>query len=431
MIANETPMVAHSLWTATAQPTPPCPPLQGATRADVAVVGGGFTGLSAALHLAERGIAVTLLEAESPGWGASGRNGGQVIPGLKHDPDWIERRFGAEVGGRMIRLSGGAADLVFDLIDRHGIECDAERKGWIQPAADAESLATARDRVAQWERRGAPIRFLDRTEAARLLGTDAYAGGLVDERGGAVHPLNYALGLAAAARRAGATLHGGSRVLRLERRPDGWRLHTPLGSVDAGHVLVCTNGYTDGIDDRLRRTVVPVRSVQVATQPISDNLRRSIRPEGQTASDSRRLLVYFRFDAAGRFVIGGRGDYDERGAADKQARLRRATLQLFPQLGEVEWAYHWGGFVALTRDHLPHLNELYPGVTAGLGYNGRGVAMATAMGRVLADRAMGVPDPELDFPLTRVAPIPFHRLRKPTVRLLIAWAALRDRWAAR
>jgi glycine/D-amino acid oxidase-like deaminating enzyme len=426
MIANEIESVADSLWTATANPAPDCPPLQGEAQTDVAVVGAGYAGLSAALHLASAGVSVTVLESHSPGWGASGRNGGSVIAGLKDDPDEIEKHFGAECGRRLVALASTAPALVFNLIAKHDIKCDARPTGWIQPSHDSASLETAQRRVAQWSRRGADMRFLSRGEAADLLGTDAYLGGLYDGRGGNIHPLNFALGLARAAQEAGAHLHGQSPVTRLDRRGEGAVLHTPAGRLTAGRVLICTNGYTDGLAPPLGRSVVPVRSVQVATAPLSDNIRRSILPGGHAASDSRRLLLYFRLDRDGRFVMGGRGTYNEAGTRAQQARLRAASEALFPQLSGVQWDYAWGGYVAMTADHYPHLNVLSPGIAAGLGFNGRGVAMATAMGRVLADWALGMPEAELDFPVTALRPIRFHALRKPAVSVLGAWYRFLD-----
>jgi glycine/D-amino acid oxidase-like deaminating enzyme len=428
VIANEMPAAARSLWTATANPAPATPPLEGDATAEVAVIGGGFTGLSTALHLAEKGIAVTLLEAESPGWGASGRNGGQVIPGLKYDPREIEAMFGQEQGRRIVAMAGGAADLVFDLIDKHGIQCDPDRKGWIQGAHDAAGLAAVQRRAEDWASRGAPVEALDKAQAASLVGTDTYVGGLLDRRGGGLHPLNYALGLAAAAIKAGAAIHGQSRVTRIERKDGAFKLQTAQGTLTASRIVIGTNGYADQLHDPLRRSIVPARSVQVATRPLSDNVRKSILPEGQVLSDTRRLLLYFRLDAEGRFLMGGRGAFGESGVLARQADMRAVAEQLYPQLAGIEWQHHWGGFVALTTDHLPHLHELEPGITTALGYNGRGVAMATAMGKLLADHAAGLPTADLDFPVTGLKPIPFHALRKPAVAATTAWYKLRDRF---
>ncbi|WP_366656907.1 FAD-binding oxidoreductase [Fodinicurvata sp. EGI_FJ10296] len=426
MIRNELAASANSLWHATANASLEFLRLEERARADVAIIGGGFTGLSAALHLVERGVKVALVEAEHPGWGASGRNGGQVIPGLKDDPETIVKRWGPELGPRLVRFVGGAPDVVFDLVHRYAIDCDASRAGWIQPAHSASGLETAKRRAEEWRQWDADVDVLSAADVASLVGTDAYVGGLIDRRGGGIHPLNFALGMAAAARRAGVSIYGRSKATSIEKSSEGMIVRTPGGQIAAGHVLVCTNAYTDGLAGPLARSVVPVRSVQVATRPLSENVRASILPEGHVASDTRRLLMYFRLDRDGRLLMGGRGAYSENGTRKQQENLRRATKAMFPQIGDVEWDYFWGGFVAMTRDHLPHLHEIRPGVTAALGYNGRGVAMATAMGRVLADRALGVEDRDLDFPVTGVSPIPFYGFRKPLVSALAAWYRLRD-----
>lgn len=429
MIRNETASLANSLWSATSNPAPRCPPLSGDAETEVAVIGGGFTGLSAALHLAEAGTAVTVLEAEQPGWGASGRNGGQVNPGLKEDPDAVEARFGPQMGARMIKMAGGSADLVFALIERHGIDCAATRPGWVQPVHDEAALKTVRSRVEQWRRRGASLRMMSRHETADILGTDSYVAAMIDERGGQLHPLNYALGLAHAAQKSGAILHGDTRAIALERQGVDHLVRCQEGTLRARRVLVCTNGYTDEVAPRLRRSVVPIRSVQIATEPLGGNIRKSILPYGHSASDSRRLLLYFRLDADGRFVMGGRGAYSERGLARQIEALRQVSQQLYPQLRGVPWAHQWGGYVAMTSHHYPILTSPQENVIGALGYNGRGVGMATAMGAILARWASGEPVDSLDYPVTKTRPLPFHFLKKPAVSAAVAWSGLRDSWS--
>ena len=425
-IADEISLLSKSLWAATTAEAFEAPPLTGDTECDVAIIGAGFTGLSAAIHLAQRGRSVTVLEAKSPGWGASGRNGGMVIAGLKENPDEIRARFGPEVGGRLVRFAGGAADLVFELIRRYDIKCSPRQSGWLQPAHTPDMLKTVTPRIEQWQREGAPVEALDRAEMNALLGTERYYGGLIDRRCGSVHPLNYTLGLARAATQEGAAVHGNTEVTELLRDGGDWILRTPRGKVRARTVIVATNGYSGPLDDKLRRSIIAACSVQVATSPLSENVRRTILTEGSIASDTRRLLYYFRLDDQGRFIIGGRGAYHEVGIAAQQERLRKAAAWLFPQVGEFDWQYHWGGFVAVTMDHYPHLHELGPNLYAGLGYNGRGVAMATAMGQVLAAKADGEPDAALDFPLTKLRPIPLHQLRRVIVGAVSAYYAVRD-----
>ncbi|EDQ05768.1 Gamma-glutamylputrescine oxidoreductase [Sulfitobacter indolifex] len=429
MIKNDLPSISNSVWSATSKEPPVCSVFAGQHEADVAIIGGGFTGLTAALHLAKSGSNVVVLEAETPGWGASGRNGGQINPGLKDDPDAVEAFFGPVFGKRAVETSASAADLVANLIRENDIECGLSRPGWIQPIHNVSAKAGVEERVRQWVKRGAPLHMLSRAETADLLGTDAYIGSMIDERGGQLHPLNYAIGLASAAIRHGASIHAQSRVLNVEK--DGRRhvLHTSEGSLHARRVLICTNGYTDQVSARLKRTIVPIRSIQIATDPLSEGLRREILPKGHSASDSRRLLLYFRFDEDGRFLMGGRGDYSEKGLARQFAALKSITRQIYPQLSEAEFRYHWGGFVAMTADHYPHLASHGEGVMSAVGYNGRGVAMATALGKVLADWASGTKERDLGFPVSKLKPIPFHFLRKPAVAATIAWSHLRDRWS--
>jgi glycine/D-amino acid oxidase-like deaminating enzyme len=415
-----------SAWTAGAEPGVEAPALAGHRHADVAVVGAGYTGLSAALHLAERGADVVVLEAAEPGWGGSGRNGGQVIPGLKHDPDELEHRYGAETGRKMWRTAGAAADVVFELIARHKIACHAQPCGWIAAAPHAAALASLRSRTEQWRRRGAPVELLDAARMAALTGTEAYAGGMLDRRAGALQPLAYARGLARAAQQAGATIHGGSPARGLAAAPGGWRVETERGRVTARTVILATNAYTDDLWPGLRQTMLPVQSYQVATRPLPEEIRRRVLPGGQVVSDLRRILFYFRLDPEGRLLMGGRGPLHDRGDPALFARLEGVARRLFPQIGAAPWEYRWSGRVALTVDHLPHLHEPRPGLLTALGYNGRGVAMATVMGRVLAARALGAPPEELDWPVSPVVPIPLHRWRAPAMAAVVHWKRFQD-----
>ena len=427
IVLSGTAPLPRSLWAATARPPIAAPPLAGDTEADAVVVGGGFTGLSAALHLAERGLKPVLLEAAEPGWGASGRNGGQVIAGLKAMPAEIIAKYGRERGKPIVDLVGGTADFLFDLIRRHGIRCDAERKGWVQAAHSDKALAAVAGRVADWQAHDAPVRMVDRAEMARILGTGDYVGGMVDARDGALNPLGYARGLAEAAERLGARIHGGSPVTRITQRGAGWQVSTAAGSVATPKVLIGTNAYTTDFWPGLAASVVPVSSFQVATAPLTDNLRRTILPEGHVLSDTRRLLRYFRLDAQGRMVMGGRGTFKNDIDSGDTARLRRWVGELFPALSDIEYEYHWSGNVAVNLDHWPHLHALAPGVWAGLGYNGRGVAMATRMGALLADLASGVPPEKIAFPITPLRPIPFHGLRRAVLPVMTAWYGVLDR----
>ena len=428
MIRNERAALADSLWTATANPAPGFPPLAGKAEADVIVIGGGFTGLSAALRLAEAGRKVILLEAETPGWGASGRNGGQVNPALKPNPDDLVARFSDDLGRRMVRRWGDGGRLVFDLIERHGIECDAQPVGFLRTATTPRALAGLREISRQWRSHGADYDDLSLSETAALVGADAYCGAVIDRRGGNIHPLNYALGLAAAAIRAGASVHGDSRAMDFHDNGAEVTVTTERGEAKARRALVCTNAYTGAFGGALGQTVVPVTSVQVATAPLSDNIVRSILPENHAPTDTRRLIHYFRKTADGRFVMGGRGARGEGGIRKRQQGLKDAATKLYPQLAAADWVHAWGGDVAMTMDSLPGLHLLSPNVMAGLGFNGRGVANATVMGTILADWALDVREDQLDFPVTSARRIPLHRLRAMGVAITVGAFRIMDRY---
>ena len=350
-----------SLWTATAIAADNRPSLQGPVRTDVVIVGGGFTGCAAALALALRGTKVTLLEANRIGWGASGRTGGQVIPGLKYDPDELEAMLGPDLGPRVVAAAGSVGDEVFGLIARHGIDCEPVRNGWLQPAISARTLGMTARRCEQWARRGAAVTVLDRARMADLIGSDLYLGGWEDRRAGNIQPLSFVRGLAAVAQRAGATLFERTPATALRRRDREWTLTTPQGEVNADTVLIGTNGYTDGLWPGLARTVVPMISFQAATGPLPPRLGASILRGGHSASDTRRLLWYYRRDAQGRLVMGGRAPFrDDLGPADA-VHLRAAVDRLYPQLASTPFEFHWAGRVAMTRDSLPHLHRTRPG----------------------------------------------------------------------
>jgi glycine/D-amino acid oxidase-like deaminating enzyme len=414
----------RSLWRATAPLAPATSTFEGRLETDVLVVGAGYTGLSCALTLAEAGRPVILLEAGDIGHGASGRNGGQVIPGLKHDPDDLVARFGRDRGETLVRLTGGAADRLFALVAKHHIDCAATQCGWIQPAHSAAAARRIIARTRQWTARGAPVELLTRDRLAQMLGTDVYTAGWLDHRAGALHPLAYARGLARAAIGHGARVHTGSPATRLVREDDAWVITTPRGQARARQVVLATDAYAGALWPELAVNQLLVTSVQIATDPLPEVDRRAILPGGTVASDTRELLYYFRLDPDGRFVIGGRGSVTESVPERVYAALRRAAAQMYPQLADVQWPYRWYGRVGITRDWLPHLAEVAPGVWAALGYCGRGVAMATTMGLVLADILNGGHLPA--YPVVALKPIPLHALRRPLLRAAIAYYRVRD-----
>ncbi|MCZ8149007.1 MAG: FAD-binding oxidoreductase [Roseomonas sp.] len=422
-------MLPPSLYAETAIPATPTPYLAETTRADVCVIGGGFTGLSAALHLAEGGADVVLLEAEEPGWGASGRNGGQVNPGLKPNPDEVEGDFGPDLGGRMLALSYGAPDAVFALIRQHQIRCEARQEGTIRAALGDRNADLVRVTAEQCARRGWPVSFLGAKETAEATGTGRYAGAMLDARGGDVQPLSYARGLARVAIQAGARVHGGSPVARLVRAAGGWRIETARGAaVEAESVVLATNGYTRDLWPGLRQSVVPVFSSIAASEPLPDGVARTIMPRRASLYEAGRVTVYYRMGGENRLLIGGRGPQREIRDASPIRYLTDYALRLWPQIaGLVHWRHGWNGRLAMTRDHYPHLHEPAPGLLAALGYNGRGVAMATVMGQQIARRLLGAPPALLDMPVTDVRPIPLHGFWKIGVQAKLWEGRILDR----
>jgi glycine/D-amino acid oxidase-like deaminating enzyme len=424
------PASLSSLWHATAPASPPRAALSGAIQAQVAIIGAGYAGLSTALHLAEAGIDVAALDAADIGAGASGLNGGQVNPGIKDDPDEIEGIFGAQLGASIVSFVGSTADRVFALIERLGIVCDAARGGFVQPAHAVSALEGLQRRCEQWRSHGVPARVLDTAEMASLLGTARYRGGWLDPRGGTLHPLKFVRGLADAAEAAGARLFVRSPVERIERHGSGWRVVTPSGSVTTERVALMTNAYSDGVWPRLAESFVPVHSFQVATRPLPPAVAAAVIPAGYGASDTRRLLLYFRRDPEHRLLIGGRGTLFDPGGTSGFRHLERVLRLLFPQISDIPIEHRWYGRVAITRDSLPILHAPAPGVLALAGCNGRGVALFTALGEPLAHALMTGSTEALPFPLAReLKMIPFHRLHRLYVAAASAYFRIRD-WAA-
>lgn len=425
--ANDRPGVhAPSLYAETAGAPPERAPLRGEARAEVAVIGGGYAGLSAALHLAMRGVDVALLEAHRLGWGASGRNGGQLSYGPRIDIRAYERRLGAAAAARIWALSTEATRLVKRLIANHAIDCEL-RPGHLEAAwreADAREMAEYAEHVAA--RYGHPsIRPLDRDETRARIRSPAYVGGLEDGEGGHLHPLRLALGLARAAARAGVRLHERSEARAVEPRPDGVTLRTAEGTLRADRMLLACNGYLDGLDRRVAARVMPLNNFIVATEPLGD---RNPLPGGECAADSKFVLNYFRPTPDGRLLFGGGETYSERFPADIRALVRRPLARVFPQLKDVALTHGWGGTLAITRSRAPLFMTLDARRLAIGGWSGAGVHMAIMGGRIAADALCG--DGRDWAAMARAAAPPFpggDRLRPLLLRAAMAWYALRDR----
>lgn len=422
-----------SLWAAATPPGPELPVLQGARQAEVVVVGAGFTGLSTAIHLRELDIPVTVVEAMEPGWGASGRNNGQVIPTLsRHDPSALVARHG-DAGERFVAVLRDSADILFDLVRRHGIEAEAEQAGWVQPVHSPGRMRIAEKRVREWGSRGAPVELLDRVQMRDMLGSDAWHGGWWNRSGGHINPLALSRGMARAALDLGATIHARSPAQRVEHRDGNWVVTTPRGTITARALVLATHAYTGEFSRDLvpgiAREIVPTLSWQMATEPISHNLRGTILPGRQAMSDTHGELYFARWDARGRLITGGAVAIP----VDQARRLRpyvAARLQrLWPQLGEVRFDHVWSGYIAMTPDYFPRLHRLGPDGYAWAGCNGRAVALSVALGREFARAIKGVPEAELGLPFTEPTPIPLQGVARrvaPLMLMLYRWRDARE-----
>jgi glycine/D-amino acid oxidase-like deaminating enzyme len=396
-------------------------------KADVVIVGGGIMGLSTALHAARLGMSVQVLEAGQIGQGASGLNGGQVIPGLKYDPEWLLEHYGPERGEALVDFAASTADAVFELIRDEKLAVPFVRNGWIQAAHTEVALKAAANRDRQWRARGADVQLLSAAEIAARTGAQGYLGGWLDRRAGVIDPLAYTSELARVAAAAGVRIAERQKVVRLTNAAGIWRISTENGTeLQARVVVLATNAYTDGLIPGLAQTIVPLHSFQIATAPLSPNLAATILPEGQAVSDSRRILVYYRKSADGRLVLGGRGRMALPTSAGDWAHLERALARLYPSLSGVAIEKRWFGRVAMTPDHLPHIHELEQGLLAVVGCQGRGVGLMTALGERIAGYLQGGDARQLPFPLSPIRPIPFHAFRQVGVAATIAWYRLLD-----
>lgn len=426
------PATSPALWRTTAPDRAANPPLQGACEADAVIVGAGFTGLRAALALAEAGLRVVVLDAEDVAGGASGRSGGQVNPMLPFNtPTQLRDLLPAPYYERLTAAALGSADELFALIDRYGLDCQARQKGWLRVNHNDRALDYAKETVAAWNAAGADMQIVGGAELAALSGTRAYGTGILTPGGGAVHPLMLSQELARCAVARGAVIHGQSRVRSLSRRDGKWVAEAGAGAVRADWAVIATNGYTDDLVPGLARTILPLTPMQIATAPLSENMIAEILPQGHTISDSRRIIMYARREPDNRIVYGGLGRLRRDGAVSGGDWLLRDVRRVYPQLNDADWTHCWTGRIALTDDHLPHLHEPQPGLLIGLGYNGRGVAISHVMGRVMAERVLGAAPGDLAFPCSPLRPFALRLLKQTGMQGALWLMRLLDRLETR
>jgi glycine/D-amino acid oxidase-like deaminating enzyme len=411
-------------WLDTAPAPPASAELELPSQTDVAVIGGGYTGVSAARTLARHGIDVTVLEAQTLGWGASTRNGGFVLPGFKIGAGELLAKQGAVRARALFDAARDAVRFLEDLVASEAIDCEYARCGYVALAYKAGHYAELERSAALLSRTFAyETELVPRDRLQSEIASDVYYGGLLEPAGG-IHPAKYFFGMAAAARRAGARLLEGVEVRQLRRTAGGFDLTTSRGKIRAREILVATNGYSGDVAPRLRRGVVPIGSYIIATAPLDTGVAAQLIPRRRVMSDTKNLLFYFRLTADNRLLFGGRASFTPTTTATSARILARGMTRVFPQLRGVPVDYSWSGKVGYTFDQLPHAGTM-DGVHYAMGYCGHGVALATYLGARVGDAIAGkgdlVPFSDLRFPT-----MPFYRKRPWFLPLAGAWYRLAD-----
>lgn len=421
---------AASLWADTAEPLPAFPKLAGEVRADVVIIGAGYTGLSAVHHIAKSGLSPVVLEANHPGWGASGRNGGVITAKFRLSFRDIDATHGRAMARRMYEIAHDSVEMIDELVSEFGIvSARLTRSGQVKAAHNQATLRSAIDE-AEWMKRemgDTEVRILDAHQVREETGSRGFVGGVLNPGSGGIHPLNYLRGLARGVAQRGVPIFQESPVLALRRDGDGVIAVTPGGSVRARQAIIATNSYSDltSATVRLQRMLVPFRSALIATEKLSPNLAGSLMPTGRTYTETKRMMRWFR-KVDDRVIFGGRGAFGKQDSESAFEALRRAMTGIFPELADVRLEFRWSGLVGMTLNSVPHVGRIDDRTLYSVGYNGAGVAMSSLMGRYLALLVRGE---AVDLGLLdarRVRTIPFYSLREPAVRAVAGWYQFLD-----
>lgn len=421
------PEEVHWLLTATGRQVHPR--LADDIEADVIVVGGGLTGCRTALGLADAGLSVVLLEERDIGWGASGRSGGQCNPIWRQTPDELAQRFGSARAQVLVKTTLSAADDLFNDIARYGVDCDPVQNGWVQAAHTRKSRRSLERLRENWQGVGAAIDVIEGDNVESMTGSPGYRFALFHRAGGHVQPLSLTRGYASAAQALGVRIYCGDRVQHMARKDGRWRVSTSSGSVHAAQVVLTTNAYTNSeLWPGLQQTFFPLVSVSLATAPLTPAQRASVLPNQVTISDTRLAIYYGRYEREGRLVFGCVGSSDHVSTLGGNGRLQEGLHTVFPQLRGIAIDRSWAGRIAVTPEMMPHIHEPAPGITAGLGFSGRGIAMTSVMGRALTRKVLGEPESTLPFPVLPLKPIPLHRPLKALIPLAAPAMTLKDKF---
>lgn len=414
-----------SWYRATAATSPAYPRLSGEVKADVCIVGAGYTGLSAALELAQAGYRTVVLEAEVVGFGASGRNGGQICTGFSAGQGKLVAQLGEADAKKCFDLAEEAKSLIEERISHHQIDCDLTW-GYLHVATSESKVRHLQEMKDEWERFGyVDHELFTREELQDKLGTSAYYGGLREGRAGHFHPLNYCLGLARAARAAGADIYEHSRVQRLEveGRPQAW---TDAGMVKAEHIIIACDAYVGRLVDKLYHGIMPVTSFVAATERLGTNRAKGLIRDNEAVADTNWVLDYFRRLSDDRLLFGGRASYSKYEPPNLRRNIKRRVLRIFPQLEDVAIEYAWGGYIGITYNRLPAMGRLGPSTYYAHGYSGQGVALANLYGKLMAEAIRGQSERYDLLARIRHLPFPGGSFRLPMLVAAMAWYRLKD-----
>jgi glycine/D-amino acid oxidase-like deaminating enzyme len=424
---------SKSLWSALSPPGLELPELGDDAQCDVLVIGAGLLGLSTALHLAESGVKVTLVEADEVGFGASGRNTGFVVPSLRIalGPEDVCSKLGANHGKRLNNLVGNSGSTVFDLVRRLGIECHAEQSGWLQPAHSANMAELLSLRCKEWRQRGKPLEYLSAEQTRARTGIDEYHGALLVPSGGQINPLAYARGLARASVERGVEIYEHTRVTSFAQRGGRWIARTRKASVAAERVLLTTNALIGRLVPEVAASIIPARVFQISTQTFDERTQQQILPTRSPIADTRRHTFAVRWSPDGRLITGGLV-MPGPGRLERAKRVFAERLARFvPLKTTLETPYVWTGVVAATLDSLPRFMSIAPGMDAAIGCNGRGVALTTSLGKEIATfYSRGMASTEFVLPHDRPKPVPMRWLAELGPHVWLPWSEFRDRMEA-
>lgn len=403
-----------SYYAASANPTPSRPPLHGRHETDVCVIGAGYTGISTALFLLEQGFKVTVLEAVKVGFGASGRNGGQIVNSYSRDIDVIERSAGAQQARLMGEMAFEGARIIRERVTKYNIQCDL-KDGGVFAAFNDKQMGHLETQKKLWERYGhTQLEMLDQTRINEVVNTDRYVGGMLDMSGGHIHPLNLVLGEAAAVESLGGVIHEHSTVTRIEQGAKPV-VHTEQGQVVANFVVVAGNAYLGNLVPQLAAKSMPCGTQVITTEPLSDELAQSLLPQDYCVEDCAYLLDYYRLSGDKRMIFGGGVVYGARDPADVEALVRPNLIKTFPQLKDVKIDYAWTGNFLLTLSRLPQVGRIGDNIYYSQGCSGHGVTYTHLAGKILAEAIRGQAErfdafaslPHYPFPGGRLFKVPF------------------------